>query len=244
MKQGLFALVVFICPISMLNSCANISLTKPLCGPESYDQRPSSSLPDNAVGCYEVPSGLIDMGLTTNIFTAREYTKSYVFLSKSSAGNTEVFSNRGLSENARSRLSRDDNDQFFITWCEVPGKFAHPNARLMMTQEKGWYQFIEYKYEVENQVLVISSYSPSIASLKKSELRYAVATDLNNSSYPAGFPKQDVLSSDINLILIDNSQVSPEQLFEKLQYSKSVFHYELRKVNKSFCDQHAKNKIL
>ncbi len=226
--------------------CAQLSMTKPLCGPESFDQRPLASLPDIAIGCYEAPNGEIsNIGFTlSNIFSAKIYTKSYVFLSKNSAGTIEVFSNQGLPDHIRSKATREGTTESLM-WCEVPGKFANQNSRLLILNEEGWYKFNEFKYEPENQILVISSYQPSIAHLKESGLPYVVSPQLSSYSYSKNiYPKEEIFSSNIGMVLIDNSHISPDQLFEKLDYSRSIFHFELRKVDKSFCDQHAKNKIL
>lgn len=228
-----------------LFGCLNVNLTKPLCGPESFDQRPYSVLPDAFVGCYENPSMAMGTNMSTNMFTAKENAKTYSWIDKNSAGQTAVFISQPLSQNLRNKLLRDAVNRESLMLCDVPGKYANPNARLMMVYENGWYHFVEHSYDTERRALVVSSYEPSITNLKKSGLRYVVFPKMNEDSYPTGnYPKDNIFSADIGMILIDNAQISPEALFEQLQYTRSSFHYEFLRVDNSFCSQQAKHKIL
>lgn len=226
-----FALIVT--AILTTSSCKSILITTPLCGPNSLDQRPLSPVPEAAIGCYEIPDNSTISIQTGNIFASSGTGRIYVWVDKGGFNNAEIT----IPTSAESQLKSFMTDAKTMPICDVPSKNANPNSRIVTTYDNGWHSIQEYTFDTSRNVMTIGSYEVTPESIKKSGLRYALFPNWSGSSEDSKpkYPKSQFLDSSNTTILIDNSQITPEALFERLQIKRNAVVFEFPKVDPRKC---------
>lgn len=226
-----FNIYFFLFVTFSFSSCTNYRFSTPLCGPKSSDQRPYVSFPEGAEGCYDFSSFSRSFGsLDKSLFTSTSDTPQYVWIGKDGP-QTQVSAAPKFIQQLKEHVTDDQS----FPMCDSPFKVANPNARVIMNEVDGMIDISEYVFDRSG--IKIGFYEVSTDRLKKSGLSYLVVPHWTgkSSSSSTTYPKDEIVYETIDFVLINNSRVSPEVLFERAGITKNSFAAEAPRVADSFC---------